>query len=95
MGATPTLIFGDPLSIALRNRARQFKGNHSLTSRWRARAAPIIFKVLLDTAGLPMKDIRRALRAAYPFGPRKMHPYRIWLDEVRRQVATLQGDART
>src|SRR5579885_2310491 len=29
--------------------------------------------------------VRAALRAAYPFGPRKHHPYRIWLDEISRQ----------
>lgn len=52
---------------------------------WRARAAPIIAKVLADTEGKPEEDIRRALYAAYPFGPRKMHPYKIWLDEIKRQ----------
>lgn len=23
---------------------------------------------------------------AYPFGERRMHPYRIWRDEIRRQL---------
>jgi len=30
--------------------------------------------------------VKAALRAAYPFGPREHHPYRIWLDEIRRQM---------
>jgi len=37
-------------------------------------------------AGRPEHEIRAALRAAYPFGPRKHHPYKIWLDEIRVQT---------
>jgi hypothetical protein len=29
--------------------------------------------------------IHAALLAAYPFGERKYHPYKIWLSEIRRQ----------
>ena len=52
---------------------------------WRARATPIIRDVLARTAGQPEKAIKRALVDAYPFGPREHHPYKIWLDEIRRQ----------
>jgi hypothetical protein len=35
-----------------------------------------------------MKATRARLREAYPFGERKYHPYKIWLDEIRRQLGT-------
>jgi len=57
-----------------------------MTSCWRRRAAPIIARVLAGTKGKPEAEIRAALRAAYPFGPREHHPYKIWLDEIRIQT---------
>lgn len=57
------------------------KANGSL---WRARAAPIIAKVLTDFPNEPERS--KALREAYPFGPRQYHPYKIWLDEIKRQT---------
>lgn len=52
---------------------------------WRDRAAPIVRRVLDETRGQDEKAIRAALRAAYPFGERAYHPYKIWLDEIARQ----------
>lgn len=52
---------------------------------WRDEAAPIIYKVLQETKGKPEKEIRQALREAYPFGARKWHPYKIWLSEISKQ----------
>jgi len=52
---------------------------------WRDKARPIIECVLRDTAGADEKVIRQALFDAYPFGPREHHPYKVWLDEIRRQ----------
>lgn len=57
----------------------------SAPSSWRERAAPIIARVLRETAGQPDGDIKRALRDAYPFGERRYHPYKVWLDEVKNQ----------
>lgn len=54
-------------------------------STWRAQAAPIIAKVLEDNYGKSNDEIRTALRDAYPFGERKYHPYKIWLNEIQRQ----------
>lgn len=53
---------------------------------WREAAAPIISQVLKD---YPQDgpEQRKALREAYPFGPRKYWPYKVWLDEVKRQRA--------
>lgn len=54
-------------------------------SRWRLESAAIIRVVLLETQGQEEKAIRKALIAAYPFGERKMHPYKIWRSEVAIQ----------
>lgn len=55
---------------------------------WRETAQPIIAKVLKDTAAKPEAEIRKALHDAYPFGERRYHPYKIWLDEIQRQRGT-------
>jgi hypothetical protein len=57
-----------------------------MNSSWRAFAAPIIARVLAETAGKPSEEVRAALRATYPFGVRRHHPYRIWCDEIRVQT---------
>jgi hypothetical protein len=54
-------------------------------SRWRLKAAPIIAKVLYECQGKTEAELRKALHAAYPFGERSMYPYKVWLDEVKRQ----------
>lgn len=36
-------------------------------SKWRSHAAPIIASVLREMAGKPEKEIKAALREAYPF----------------------------
>jgi chaperonin GroEL (HSP60 family) len=52
---------------------------------WRESCSPIIAKVLADNKGKDEKEIRKALRNAYPFGVRAMHPYKIWCDEIKKQ----------
>jgi len=52
---------------------------------WREHARPIIAKVLADNKGKTDKEIRVALRNAYPYGERAMHPYKIWCDEIKVQ----------
>lgn len=52
---------------------------------WRDYAAPIIAKVLKENKGKTEKEIKKALFDAYPFGERKYHPYKIWLDEIKVQ----------
>jgi hypothetical protein len=52
---------------------------------WRDRARPIVAQVLRDTAGQPEEVIKKALFDAYPFGERHYTPYKIWLNEIRRQ----------
>jgi hypothetical protein len=52
---------------------------------WREDCAPIIAAVLVATKGLPEKEIKKALRDAYPYGERAMHPYKTWCDEIQKQ----------
>jgi hypothetical protein len=49
-------------------------------------ARGIITQVLADNPGKEEKELRQLLSAAYPFGMRKYHPYKIWLDEIKRQL---------
>lgn len=55
-------------------------------STWRDQAAPIISDVIRRVGREDKKSLRNALREAYPFGERSMYPYKVWRDEVRRQV---------
>lgn len=55
-------------------------------SYWRKIAAPIIARVIEQTGREDERALRKALREAYPFGERSMHPYKIWRDEIRRQL---------
>ena len=57
-------------------------------SHWRNHAGPIIARVIAEHAGEDESKVRLALRDAYPFGQRKYHPYKIWLDEIARQLGT-------
>ena len=52
---------------------------------WREDARPIIAEVLKEANGKDEKEIRKALREAYPFGARKWWPYKVWLDEIKVQ----------
>jgi hypothetical protein len=54
-------------------------------SYWRDKAKPIVAKVLKETQGQDESIVRRALRDAYPFGPRNCWPYKVWLDEIKNQ----------
>jgi len=59
-------------------------------SHWRSTAAEVIAEVL-DQCGPLLtpedeKACRARLREAYPFGEKKYHPYKVWLDEIARQM---------
>lgn len=62
---------------------------------WRDKAKPIIAAVIAQHQGEDITIVRRALREAYPFGPREYHPYRIWCDEVRAQLGLKRHKLRT
>jgi hypothetical protein len=56
-----------------------------MSHTWRDSAKPIIAEVLKATQGQSEKEIRKALRVAYPWGERRYHPYKIWCDEIKVQ----------
>lgn len=52
---------------------------------WRDAARSVIVP-LIDELGIDHPELRKRLSAAYPFGERKYHPYKIWLSEVKHQI---------
>ena len=60
-----------------------------MKSRWREIAATTIVTVITecDSDGITDRDtMKKRINAAYPFGERAYHPYRIWLDEMKQQL---------
>jgi len=57
-------------------------------SSWRDHAAQVIKQVILEVGREDAGKLKRALFDAYPFGERKYTPYKVWLDEIKRQVGT-------
>jgi hypothetical protein len=56
-------------------------------SEWRRQSRRVIEAVLKDVpADAPEKAVREAVSAAYPFGRREHHPYKMWLVEVRHAL---------
>lgn len=60
-------------------------------STWRDHCRPIIKKVLEENKDKSEKEIKLALKNAYPYGMRKYHPYKIWLDEIKVQRGLKQS----
>jgi hypothetical protein len=55
-------------------------------SFWREKSRPIIAQVIKEHKDKPDQELKKALFEAYPFGARKYHPYKVWLDEVSKQL---------
>lgn len=53
---------------------------------WRESAAPIIKKIMDENPDIPEKELKKIISKAYPFGLRQYHPYKIWCDEVKKQL---------
>lgn len=53
---------------------------------WRDKARAAITRAMREgrDMGLAGESLERHVRSRYPFGEREHHPYKIWLDEVRR-----------
>ena len=58
-----------------------------MSATWREHAAPIIADVIKRVGKSDIKALRKALREAYPYGERKYHPYKVWCDEIKRQLS--------
>jgi hypothetical protein len=61
---------------------------------WRDQARLIIARVIADVGTADRRALRRALRAAYPWGQRQYHPYRIWCHEIRVQLGDVEPPGR-
>jgi len=61
---------------------------------WRDQARPIIAAVIADVGIADRTRLRKALRDAYPWGPREHHPYRIWCHEIRVQLGEVEPPGR-
>jgi len=57
-----------------------------MNGSWREHCSPIIAEVIRRVGKSDMKALRKALKEAYPYGQRKYHPYKVWLDEIKRQL---------
>lgn len=53
---------------------------------WREISARKIAEVIAANKGADDATLKAALFDAYPFGERKYHPYKIWCDEIARQL---------
>lgn len=62
-------------------------------SQWREKAASVIREVINEVGTEDEKALKKALREAYPFGPKAMHPYKIWLDEIKVQTGQKETKA--
>lgn len=61
---------------------------------WRDHCRTIISKVIEENKGKPHKQIITALKWAYPYGERRYHPYKIWLDEIKVQTGKKRKNIR-
>jgi hypothetical protein len=59
-----------------------------MADTWRDQARPLIDAAITEgrKRGLKDRELATFVREAFPWGSREMHPYRIWLSEVRVQL---------
>lgn len=59
------------------------------TKTWRDIARATIQQALIEaeSQGLDQDATHKHVNAAYPFGARAYHPYKIWLSEMKRTFA--------
>lgn len=60
------------------------------TKTWREIARAVILKAIDEARaqGMDVEATRAHVDAAYPFGERKYHPYKMWLSERKRLLST-------
>ena len=57
-------------------------------SYWRRKSREIVAATIQSVGSDNPKTLHAALIEAYPFGERKHWPYKVWLDEIQRQLHT-------
>lgn len=63
-------------------------------SGWAKHALKAIIAAIDANRGKPVAEVRAAIDAAYPFGPRRYHPYRQWLRERSLAFETIETPER-
>ena len=53
---------------------------------WRDISNNVINRVFREQKPTTVEEAKKLLKAAYPFGERAMHPYKIWLSAVKRAL---------
>ena len=61
-------------------------------SPWRQQARRILNELAESNPDVTQKEMEQLIRDAYPWGPRAMHPYKIWLSERKRLLSELYGE---
>jgi len=62
------------------------RGNTGIRSPWREDSRKVIQSVMRANPDTDEQELRKLISAAYPFGQRQYHPYKIWCSEVRAQM---------
>jgi len=65
-----------------------------MSKTWRDSCRPFIAEILKENEGKSLKEKRKALKLAYPWGERAMHPYKIWCDECNVQLGLKKKKVR-
>jgi len=60
-------------------------------SVWRDQSQEVIARVTQEVGTGDLDMLEKAIRAAYPFGKRRYHPYKIWLQEVKAHMWWLRA----
>lgn len=55
--------------------------------RWSEISRAVVAEVIAEYKGDDVRELRRRLREAYPFGRREHWPYKAWLNAVRDGMA--------
>lgn len=53
---------------------------------WRDKSSAVIQQLIQQNPGADEKTLRTLISQAYPYGQREHHPYKIWLDEVKKAM---------
>lgn len=61
-----------------------------MTATWRQNANKCISKVIKDNPLATIPELKKLLREAYPWGPRKYWPYKVWCSEVRAMLTQVE-----
>lgn len=61
-------------------------------TNWRKYSNEVITAVIRENPGRTPGELEKLIRAAYPFGERKYHPYKVWLSAVKLAMRELKGE---